>query len=126
METTIDKLGHRYRIIDKLGSGGMGAVYRAFDHLNREDVALKMVLTEPNKLAFNSRIESASNTDNLRVALAREFQSLASLHHPHVITVLDYGFDAHHLPYFTMELLKDAQTIRDVAQKQPRPIQVSL
>ncbi|MEZ4591178.1 MAG: hypothetical protein R3D55_08545 [Chloroflexota bacterium] len=42
--------------------------------------------------------------DELRLALAREFQILAGLRHPHNISVLDYGFDEAKRPYFTMTL----------------------
>lgn len=51
----------------------------------------------------------------LRLALAREFQTLASVRHPHIISVLDYGFDENGGPYFTMELLENAQTILEAA-----------
>ena len=44
-----------------------------------------------------------------RMAIANEFRTLASLRHPHIISVLDYGFDAEGAPFFTMELLPDAQ-----------------
>ncbi|NDJ52855.1 MAG: tetratricopeptide repeat protein, partial [Chloroflexi bacterium] len=44
----------------------------------------------------------------LRLALAREFRTLASLRHPNIVSVLDYGFDGPHLPYFTMDYLPNA------------------
>jgi serine/threonine protein kinase len=47
----------------------------------------------------------------LRLTLAREFHLLASLRHPNIISVLDYGFDDDLSPYFTMELLQGAETI---------------
>ena len=47
-----------------------------------------------------------------RVALAHEFRTLAALRHPHIISVLDYGFLTHQDPYFTMELLDRAQTLK--------------
>ena len=40
------------------------------------------------------------------MALAREFRTLASIRHPHIISVLDYGFGPAREPYFTMELLR--------------------
>src|SRR5207244_3213131 len=52
------------------------------------------------------------------LALAREFQTLSSLHHPNVIRVLDYGFDELAGPYFTMELLDDPRFITQEAQEQ--------
>lgn len=43
--------------------------------------------------------------------LAEEFRTLATLRHPHVVSVLDYGFDACGQPFYTMELLRSAQPI---------------
>ncbi|MDX1995750.1 MAG: tetratricopeptide repeat protein [bacterium] len=48
--------------------------------------------------------------------MAQEFKMLASLRHPNIIEVLDYGFDDERQPYFTMELLENAPTILDAAQ----------
>jgi hypothetical protein len=85
-------------------------VYRAFDRLNRQNIALKRVLApgEPTLAATDGEIPSAMRASTpkqtqsqLRLALAYEFQTLGSLRHPHVIGVLDYGFDAEQSPYFT-------------------------
>ncbi len=81
---------NRYQLHEVLGSGGMGRVYRAYDRLNDRVVALKRVVLSPSQLQFG-----AENFDgNLRIALGREFKFLASLRHPNIISVLDYGFDA--------------------------------
>src|SRR5215470_13511407 len=112
-QTPLTTVGHRYRLLDEVGSGGMGRVYRAYDRLKGQDVALKRVLTPAEKLlAGGSQPGSRpGSTRTMRVALAEEFQMLASLHHPNIISVLDYGFDAERQPYFTMELLPSAKTI---------------
>jgi predicted ATPase len=77
----------------------MGAVYRAYDQLTGQMVALKRLSQTPMRPI----------TADLRLALAHEFQALAALHHPGIITVRDYGFDKQQ-PFFTMELLPMAQT----------------
>lgn len=112
----------RYTLHDCLGEGGMGAVYMATDRLTGERVALKIVSLDTDALQFNSR----SDGTELRVALTREFQTLASLHHPHIISVLDYGFDAAHQPFFTMTLLDNPRTIVEAAQGQPLAQRVAL
>jgi eukaryotic-like serine/threonine-protein kinase len=114
--------GRRYVLQDLLGEGGMGAVYQAVDRLTGQSVALKRVLAPADQLTFNSRSESV----DARMALAQEFQMLASLRHPNIISVLDYGFDAKRQPYFTMDLLTGAQTILRAGRDQPIPYKIDL
>ncbi len=86
--------GNRYQLHESLGMGGMGTVYRALDRVAGRDVALK-------------RVQPADNMPlNARVALTQEFRLLASLHHPHIISVLDYGFEPDGTPYYTMDYLE--------------------
>lgn len=106
------RLNHRYELGSQLGQGGMGIVYRAIDHLTGQPVALKQVLIEPQGL-----LGTTHSTSDAYVALAREFQILATLRHPHVIGVLDYGFDEQRQPYYTMALLEQAQPIHEAAQQ---------
>ena len=68
-----------YRIVDKLGEGGMGEVYRATDTMLGRDVALKL-------------LPAAFASDPQRVArFQREARLLASLSHPHIARL--YGFE---------------------------------
>lgn len=96
--------GH-YQLIAPLGTGGMGSVYKAYDRLNQQIVALKKVF-----------ISDAMSHLDLRLILAQEFQVLASLRHPHIISVLGYGFDDKKQPYFTVNLVEDGQTILDAGR----------
>jgi eukaryotic-like serine/threonine-protein kinase len=100
-------IGSRYKILNRIGQGGMGRVYRVLDRLTQQHIALKQVTTPGEQLEFAS---SGASID-FRLALAQEFKTLASLRHPNIISVLDYGFNAERQPYYTMELLEDAQTI---------------
>lgn len=104
-QRAVERLGNRYQLRDPLGSGGMGTVYRAHDQLTGHTVALKRVLRTPLLMADHE----------LRLALTREFQALASLRHPHIIAVQDYGFDARQQPYFIMELLSAARPLTEAA-----------
>lgn len=114
-------IGKRYQLLNKIGVGGMGAIYRAVDRLTGQTVALKRVTTPA-----SARLPMSDPAgQELRLALAREFQLLASLRHPHIISVLDYGFDEDHRPYFTMDLLENAQTILGAGQNQPLAVQVA-
>ena len=100
-------IDNRYQVYSVLGKGGMGTVYQAIDRLTDNTVALKHVTNAPQQ----SQFASETNTNIAALALAREFRTLASLRHPNIVSVLDYGFDQHHFPYFTMELITDARTI---------------
>ncbi len=115
-------LGTRYRLLDKLGEGGMGAVYRAIDRLTQQTVALKRVTLPERFLKFGS----TGKDSDLRLALAQEFKTLASLRHPNIISVLDYGFDPNEQPYYTMELLENAQTLIAAGQALSLDAQVEL
>lgn len=118
----MNMLHQRYILLDELGKGGMGTVYRALDRLTMRTVALKRVL-HPRQLQttrgdttasanyLTETDDSALDDTTLRLILAREFQTLAGLQHPNIIKVLDYGFDSDGLPFFTMRWLKDARNI---------------
>ena len=68
------KLGH-YEIIDRLGAGGMGEVYRARDTKLKREVALKLL-----------REDLATNPERL-ARLEREAQMLAAINHPNIATM---------------------------------------
>src|SRR5712672_1718530 len=82
-----------YRILSKLGEGGMGIVYVAEDTVLGRQVAIK-TLNEggPGKQHFRSRF-------------LREARSISKLSHPHIATIYDYGETADGQPYIVMELI---------------------
>jgi len=106
-----DLLDSRYELKESIGTGGMGTIFRARDLLSGTDVALKQVTVPNQKIRF----ASLSGSKDVRLALAQEFRFLATLRHPHIISVLDYGFDEQQQPYYTMDLLKRPSTIVDYA-----------
>jgi predicted ATPase len=112
--STSELIGNRYLVRDCIGSGGMGIVYRAEDRLTSSLVALKRVTVNGSSLQFSSRTLNA----DYRLELAHEFRLLASLRHPHIISVLDYGFDSQRQPFYTMDLLENASTIVQYGQGQ--------
>src|ERR1700730_14326036 len=106
-------ISSRYQVISKLGTGGMGVVYRVQDRLTGQTVALKQVLVSSRQMRFASKIDSSESA----LLLAQEFKFLASLRHPHIISVLDYGFDSNSQPYYTMTLIEGAQEVAVLASK---------
>src|SRR5579859_445730 len=135
-------VGKRYQLLNSLGIGGMGAVYTALDRLTGQRIALKRVTIPAKQLQLSNGVDtlmlSDSDSDsvsdltpfndsaNVRLALTQEFRMLASLRHPNIISVLDYGFDEQANPYFTMELLENAQNVRDFGRDQDLLAQVTL
>ncbi|MCA9933114.1 MAG: protein kinase [Anaerolineales bacterium] len=119
------QINARYIIQEKLGEGAMGVVYRATDRITGDTIALKRVTINSSQLDFASRA-AQGNSGNVRLALAQEFRTLSSLRHPHIISVLDYGFDADRQPYFTMDLLEEGQTLLAAGGNQPVEAQVTL
>jgi serine/threonine protein kinase/tetratricopeptide (TPR) repeat protein len=105
-------VGKRYQLQAELGRGGMGAVYRATDRLTGQTVALKQVTVLTESLDPDDSID-------FRLLLAREFKILASLRHPNIISVLDYGFDDQKQPFITMELLHGAHDFLEAGYEQP-------
>ena len=88
----------------------MGAVFCAFDRLTGQTVALKQVLIR-SELPNMGSIAPDVTLSSLRMILTKEFQILAGLRHPNIISVLDYGFDSEKKPYYTMNYLEESQTI---------------
>jgi serine/threonine protein kinase/tetratricopeptide (TPR) repeat protein len=125
-ENSLQTSRNRYKILDKLGEGGMGAVYRAVDRLNQVYVALKEVHLPPEQLDFGRTRAKDINQTSSELALANEFQVLASLRHPNIISVLDYGFDDRGQPFFTMDLLDKPQLLTVAAESQPYEIKLRL
>jgi tRNA A-37 threonylcarbamoyl transferase component Bud32/tetratricopeptide (TPR) repeat protein len=93
------KLANRYRIEGELGRGGLGAVYRARELSNGRIVALKTL----------SRV-----TERTTALFEREYHVLASMKHPSVIEVYDFGVSDDGQRYYTMEVLPGADIV-DVA-----------
>lgn len=119
-------IGNRYQIMDQLGAGGMGAVYRAKDRLSGQIVALKQVHVSKKRRVTDTTTTAVDKSADLRLILAREFRTLAALRHRHIVSVLDYGFHADGQPFFTMELLEKAQTLVAYGKGKPLEIQIEL
>lgn len=115
-------LARRYQLVSELGSGGAGAVYRVLDRLAGRIVALKRLKSVDAAWADLDSHQVLAD----RLALAQEFRLLAACRHPHVISVLDYGFDDQQRPYYTMDYLEGARTLIEAGRDQPLAAQVDL
>jgi serine/threonine protein kinase/tetratricopeptide (TPR) repeat protein len=113
-----------YELQEVLGKGGIGDVHRATNRMSGDVVALKLLHGWASHLSApdgDPRLWTGNDPTafSLRLSFAREFQTLASLHHPNVVQVLTYGFDTLEGPYFTMELLPSPRTILQAGAHQP-------
>ena len=105
----------RYLLHEKIGEGGMGVVYRATDRLAEHILAFKQVIVPTWHYQVDDDTEGEIE-EALRLALTHEFETLASLRHPNIISVLDYGFDQERRPYFTMDYMMGAKTILEAGE----------
>ena len=101
-----------YRIIEKIGSGAMGEVFRARDKRLGRDVALKLI-----------RPASSANPDHLR-RFELEARAAAALSHPNIVAVYDVGF-SEGSPYIVCELL-EGKTLRKRLEEGPLPVRVGI
>lgn len=104
-------LDKRYRLEEKLGTGGMGEVYRAKDLQESTEVAIK-ILKQP--LTCDKKAEEY---------FWQEAQATALIRHPNVVDAIDIGVTEETCPYIVMELL-EGQTLREVIS-QDAPLNVT-
>lgn len=88
----IEQIDH-YKIIEKLGQGGMGEVYKAYDTKIRRVVAIKRMLT-----SFAYKKTSVQR-------FLREIQNVGKLNHPNIVRVFGVGV-VEHMPYIVMEYVE--------------------
>jgi serine/threonine-protein kinase len=92
-------LSGRFRLEEKIGSGGMSTVYRAFDETLERWVAIKVMHAD------------LSEDENQLERFRREALAVARLSHPHLVTVIDFGDDESH-PYIVFEYV-EGETLKD-------------
>ncbi len=102
----------RYRLVEMLGAGAEGVVYRASDEILGSEVALK---------------RAHEGTPAAIADAKSEFRRLAGIDHPGICAVHDFGFSADGRPYFTMELLEGQRLDSvDLSTDLPRLLEVAI
>ena len=101
-----------YRIIEKIGAGGMGEVYRAQDTRLGRDVAIKVL---------SPRL---APTAEVRARFEREARTISQLNHPRICTLHDIGHQDG-MDYLVMELL-EGETLADRLRRGPLPVAETL
>ncbi|HEY5946373.1 MAG TPA: protein kinase [Kofleriaceae bacterium] len=109
-----------YRLVAKLGSGGMGEVWRAEHRLLARQAAIKLIRPEV--------MHESEAVDEIRERFRREAQTLASMKSRHTTAIFDYGVTADGIFYYVMELLDgldlESLVIRYGAQPAARVIEI--
>lgn len=96
----------KYRVLEQIGEGAMGVVYRALDPMLNRSVAIKVMS------------DALARDDELRSRFLREAQAAGSLQHPNVVTVYDFGEVDGHL-YIAMEFVSGEDLEAILARRAP-------
>jgi serine/threonine protein kinase len=102
----------RYRIVERIGRGAMGMVYRARDEAMDRDVAVKVMMAD------------LEDDPDIRTRFHREAQAAARLSHPNIITIFDVGEDGNRF-YIVMELLRGT-TLKEFVRQERTPLERKL
>jgi serine/threonine-protein kinase len=111
-----------YRLVERLGNGGMGEVWRAEHRMLARPAAIKLI--RPELLAT----EKASDRASIIARFEREAQATAELRSAHTVSLLDYGVSEDGTLYYVMELLQglDLETLVERFGPLPSPRVVHL
>jgi len=109
-----------YHLIELLGRGGMGEVWRARHQLLKREAAIKLVRPE----LLGARLESEAQ--EMLVRFEREAQATAALTSPHTIRVFDFGITADQTFFYVMELLEGRDLESLVRESGPLPVERAL
>src|SRR5271170_5002596 len=109
MTIAADTVFGPYRIVEKIGAGGMGVVYRALDTRLEREVALKLVSDSFLNSDAGSGSPTPAGTPHSATHLShgrflREARAAATLNHPNICAIHDVG-EQDGRPYLVMELL---------------------
>jgi eukaryotic-like serine/threonine-protein kinase len=105
------RIAARYRLIERIGVGSMGVVWRGCDETLRRPVAVKQLLT----------YASSGSTDDMCERARREARVAARLHHPNAVTVYDV-VEEDGLPWLIMEYVPADSVATLLARRGPLPV----
>ncbi len=112
-----DIIANRYELVERLGHGGFGVVYRARQNRNPREVAIKLM--------HHAAASAASEMDaeEFKKRFRREAIMASNLSHPHAVQQFDFGEDRH-LFYLSMELVRGETMAQRIEQQGPMSTQL--
>jgi serine/threonine protein kinase len=99
-----DRICGKYRLVEPIGFGGMGAVWRAHNEILDTPVALKLIRSDARWSGSSER-------------LLIEARAAAGLRHTSIVRVFDFGKTRHRDPFIVMELLQ-GESLRDLLDRE--------
>ena len=96
-----DSVGGRYRIVERIGEGGMGLVYKVVHSELNKTFALKVIMPS----AATNNKDGRDDTPQLRQQFFREARMASSLRHPNIVDVVDFGEDTALGSFMVMEFV---------------------
>jgi len=100
----------RYEVIERVGRGGMGVLYRGIDPVLDREVAIKLML-----------LDFSEDEEQLRARFYREARAIAKLQHRNIVTVFEFA-EENTTPYIVMEFLQGTS----LADRMKSPLPLSL
>ena len=104
----METVAGRYRLVERLGAGGMSVVWRGYDEVLGRPVAVKLLAAQ------------WTTDEDFRGRVRREARAVARLSHPNITNVYDYGEAEDGTPYVVMELI-DGQSLAQRLAAGPLP-----
>lgn len=112
-----DIFDSKYQIVDKLGAGNVGMVFRAKHLILDKPVAIKVLM----ELHATENSDTNNSTRSSLMRFQREAKAAANLNHPNVVTIHDFGIFKDSIPYMVMDLI-EGQTLSSYLKKNALPM----
>src|SRR5690242_5842728 len=94
----LEKIG-RYQVLERVGKGGMGVLYRGFDPVLDREVAIKLM-----------HADFSEDTEQMRPRFYREARAAAKLNHRNIVTIFEFAEESN-VPYIVMEFRSEERRV---------------
>ena len=113
MATAISQIG-KYTIVEILGRGAMGVVYKGYDPMIQRYVAIKTI----------GASDGPEQSEEIRIRFKREAQAAGNLNHPNIVSIYEYGEEGT-LAYIVMEYVEGQTLSARMKQNEPLTVEAS-